>query len=310
MSSGHVNERQTTITKTTSCQGVGVHTGAPVTITLKPSEPYTGIHFVRTDVEANVAIVPARYDAVTETTLGTTITNEFGTSVATVEHLMAALWGCGIDNVTIEIDGPEVPIMDGSSEPFIFLIECAGIRRFEAPRQWIEVDRTIAVRDGDSFAMIEPYDGFTLDVEIDFAHQVIGRQCGFYDFSKVTFRQLLSRARTFGFETDVQKLRSMGLARGGSLDNAVVIGQNKILNEDGLRFNDEFVRHKALDCLGDYFLLGAHLRGAVTTSRPGHGINNKLMRAVMEEMGDAVAQHMLHSPAHMTAPADISKQIH
>lgn len=300
-------QHQKTLARPVSCQGVGVHSGAQVTLTLNPAAENSGIVFQRTDVKKPISFVPARYDAVTETTLGTTIANEHGTSVATIEHLVAGLWGSGVDNVLITLNGPEVPIMDGSSEPFVFLVECAGLVEQEAMRNEIVIEKTIAVREGDSFAMIEPHHGFTLDIEIEFAHQAIGRQRARYDFSQVTFRQMLARARTFGFESDVKKLRAMGLARGGSLDNAVVIGQKNILNEDGLRFADEFVRHKALDCVGDYFLLNGRLQGAVTTSRPGHGINNKLMRAIMEEIQASETQTVASEtkdsvalPAHAT----------
>lgn len=296
---------QKTLARPVSCQGVGVHSGAPVLLTLNPAPEGSGIVFQRSDVETAVSLVPARFDLVTETTLGTTITNQHGTSVATIEHLVAALWGAGVDNVLISLNGPEVPIMDGSSEPFVFLVECAGLKEQTAMRHEIVIEKTIAVREGDSYAMVEPHHGFTLDIEIEFAHKAIGRQRARYDFSQVTFRQMLSRARTFGFESDVKKLRSMGLARGGSLDNAVVIGQKNILNEDGLRFRDEFVRHKALDCVGDYFLLNGRLQGAVTTSRPGHGINNKLMRAIMEELAAPVSAQkasIIEEPASLSLP--------
>jgi UDP-3-O-[3-hydroxymyristoyl] N-acetylglucosamine deacetylase len=240
-------------------------------------------------------VVHATYDAVVETTLGTTIANKHGVTVSTIEHLMAAIWGAGIDNARIELDGPEVPIMDGSSEPFIFLLECAGRVQQRATRRVIELLKEVRVEEGGSVASIKPSEGFVLEVEIAFNHPLIATQKARYDFSETTFKQSLARARTFGFARDVEKMRSMGLALGGSLHNAIVVGEHDIMNEGGLRYADEFVRHKALDCVGDYFLAGAQLQGEIVTSRPGHGINNKLLRAIFADasnyriIGDAVA---------------------
>lgn len=277
---------QKTIKSIIECTGVALHTGAQTTIRLIPADADTGIVFRRTDIAADSDIsrlVPASYDLVVDTRLCTVISNSAGVKVATIEHLMSALWGCGVDNAIIEIDGPEVPIMDGSADPFVFLIECAGIAEQQAPRRYIQIVKPVTFRDGEGFATIEPHHGFAMDVEIAFDHAVIGRQKASYDFSRTSFKQMISRARTFGFAQDVERLREAGLARGGSLDNAVVVGDDAVLNEEGLRFPDEFVRHKALDCLGDYFLAGHRLLGKVTTLRPGHGLNNKLLRALLAD---------------------------
>ncbi len=275
--------KQKTLNSVVRCSGVGLHSGKMVQMALCPAEANMGIVFVRTDIDEGDgarALVQARYHYVTDTMLGTTIENMYGVRVSTIEHLMAALWGMGVDNAVVEINGPEVPIMDGSSDPFVFLIECAGLVEQDALRRVMKVTRAITVNEGDSTLTILPHDGFVLDVEIAFAHDVISNQKAEYDFSKVTFRQMLSRARTFGFARDVERLQAIGLARGGSLNNAVVIGDDRVLNEDGLRFDDEFVRHKALDCVGDFFLAGMRLQGQVIAYKPGHGINNKLLKAL------------------------------
>jgi UDP-3-O-[3-hydroxymyristoyl] N-acetylglucosamine deacetylase len=276
------NVFQHTVAAEVSCVGVSLHTGDMVNMTIRPAAANTGIVFVRTDVEQH-AQVPARYDAVVETTLGTTIANKHGVTVSTIEHVMAALWGADIDNARIELDGAEVPIMDGSSEPFVFLLDCAGKVQQRAVRQRIEVLREVSVEEGSSRATIAPNEGFALNVEIAFNHKLIATQKANYDFTRTSFKQSLARARTFGFARDVEKMRSMGLALGGSLHNAIVIGEEEILNEGGLRYADEFVRHKALDCVGDYFLSGAPIDGVVTTTRPGHGVNNKLLRALFAD---------------------------
>lgn len=270
---------QHTVAAEVSCVGVALHTGDMVNMTIRPALANSGISFVRKDMDAN-NVVHAGYDAVCETTLGTTITNKHGVTVSTIEHVMAALWGAGIDNARIELDAAEVPIMDGSSEPFVFLLDCAGRVQQGATRRVIEILREVSVEEGHSRAKISPHDGFVLDVEIAFNHPLIATQKASYDFSDTSFKQSLSRARTFGFARDVENMRSMGLALGGSLHNAVVLGEQDILNNGGLRYADEFVRHKALDCVGDYFLVGGNIRGRVETFRPGHGINNKLLRAI------------------------------
>ena len=277
------SSHQHTLKTHISCAGVGLHSGETVSMTLMPAEPGMGIVFKRTDVSAPVSYIHARHEYVTDTMLGTTITNEHGISVSTIEHLMAALWGAGVDNAYIELSAPEVPIMDGSSEPFSFLIDCAGLEKQALPRAYIRILKPVSVKEGQSSASLVPADHFKLSIEIDFTHRAIARQVAQYDFSEVSFKQALARARTFGFAHEVEKMRQHGLARGGSLANAIVVGDTGILNDEGLRFHDEFVRHKALDCVGDYFLCGARIIGESVTVRPGHCINNKLMRALMTD---------------------------
>ncbi len=279
--------KQTTLANKVSCSGVGLHSGRIVNMTLYPSKADNGIVFKRLDVKGDGALVPARFDAVCETRLGTTIRNRAGVTVSTIEHLMAALWGAGVDNALVELDGPEVPIMDGSSEPFMFMIECARVVELKKARHILRVLKAVEVRDGQSVARIEPNkegdEGCVLGIEIQFDNAMINQQSSRYDFREVTFKQTLSRARTFGFEHEVEALREKGLALGGSLDNAVVVGEDKILNEEGLRYTDEFVRHKALDCLGDLFLAGLRIDGRFTFMRPGHCINNALLRALLAD---------------------------
>ncbi len=286
---------QTSLIHSVTCTGVALHSGAQVSMTLHPAAANHGIVFKRSDMQGDKAFVPATYDAVCDTRLGTTITNDYGVKVMTVEHVMAALWGCAVDNCLIELQGPEIPIMDGSSEPFVFLIECAGIDVLDAPRQILEVLRTIAVEEGGSTAVLAPSESTTLDITIHFDHDHIGTQRAEYDFSHTSFKQALCRARTFGFASDVEAMRAAGLAQGGSLANAVVLSETGILNEEGLRYADEFVRHKALDCMGDYYLCGHFIRGAITTFRPGHGINNVLMRALM---ADAANYQLIPADVH------------
>lgn len=279
----HAVDNQHTISQSVTCVGVGLHSGEPVHMTLHPAAIDHGIVFKRTDVTKDSGLIPVRHDGVVDTRLGTTLANEHGVTIATIEHLMAALWGCGVDNILIELDGPEVPIMDGSSEPFIFQIETAGIREQKAARRAIRILKPVTAKIGDAEVTLEPYDGFAIDISIDFEHKAISRQVATYDFSRMTFKHMLSRARTFGFEHEVEMLRKMGLARGGSLHNAIVIGEDGVLNREGLRFNDEFVRHKALDAIGDLYLAGAPLLCRVKASRPGHSVNNQVLRALFED---------------------------
>jgi UDP-3-O-[3-hydroxymyristoyl] N-acetylglucosamine deacetylase len=285
---------QTTLQNPITCVGVGLHSGKDVRLTVMPAAAGHGIVFKRLDVTPEQALVPARYNLVAETRLGTTIRNQFGVGVSTIEHLMAALWGAGVDNALVELDGPEVPIMDGSSEPFTFMLECAGVKALAAPRRILKLLKTVEVSEGGSTASVSPNtegdEGCVIDITIDFGDQVIRRQSARYDFRDVTFKQALSRARTFGFEHEVDAMRKSGLALGGSLDNAIVVGKDRILNEGGLRFGDEFVRHKALDCIGDLYLAGVRMDGAFRFVRPGHGINNKLLRAVFADSSSYIIQ--------------------
>lgn len=294
---------QHTLGKTVSTSGIGLHSGEMVKLTLRPSSPGTGIIFRRRDVASYKAEVRALYSAVCETTLGTTLRNEYGVSVATVEHLMAALWGCGVDNVIVELDAPEVPIMDGSSEPFIALIERAGVMSQGVVRREIEVLETLTFREGESVIRLEPATHFSLQVEIDFPNTLIGRQSYVFSEPASGFKSLLSEARTFGMASDLPRMHAMGLARGGSLENAILVDGNRVVNEEGLRFDDEFVRHKALDCIGDLFLAGYRLKARVTAYRPGHGVNNKALRALFD---DASAWRFVSAagmPARAAKPA-------
>jgi UDP-3-O-[3-hydroxymyristoyl] N-acetylglucosamine deacetylase len=269
---------QHTLAKSVSCKGIGLHAGLPVNMKLHPAPENHGIIFVRNDVKGFSPIIDADYRNVSSTSLGTTLSNQDGTIVSTVEHLMAALWGCNIDNAIIEINGPEIPIMDGSSEPFVFLIECAGTVAQKAGRKVVEVLKKVTVTEGDKFVTIEPASSFSVNMEIDFASKAISNQKCRFSSDDVSFKTDLSRARTFGFEHEVENLRKLGFARGGSLDNAVVVSGDRVLNKDGLRYANEFVRHKVLDAIGDFYLAGAYLMGKCVGYRSGHGLNNQLLR--------------------------------
>ena len=274
---------QRTLKSAIHCKGVGLHSGAPINMTLLPADADTGIRFRRVDLKNGAREIQARYDLVTDTRMCTTITNEHGGSVATIEHLMAALAGCGVDNVVVELDGPEVPVMDGSSEPFVFLIDCAGTVEQAVERRVIRVKRAVTVTHGASTATLEPGERFTMAMGIDFDSKAIGRQEISLEVSDLTFKRELSQARTFGFLHEVEAMRAAGLARGGSLDNAVVIDGEEVMNAEGLRYDDEFVRHKALDCVGDLALAGGPILGHFKGTRPGHAINNELLRAVFAD---------------------------
>lgn len=285
--------RQTTLNHPVSMSGIGVHSGLPVHVVLKPAPAETGIVFRRTDLAEGCAPgadrIAARYHAVTDTRLGTTITNEHGTSVSTVEHLLAALAGLGVDNAEIEISSPEVPIMDGSAAPFVFLIECAGLRTLPVLRRVIKILKPVAVEEEGKRAELTPHDGFAIDLEIDFPSAAVRRQR--FDIAlddPAAFKAHVARARTFGFLHEVEYLRRQGLARGGSLENAVVIDGDVILNKEGLRFSDEFVRHKVLDVVGDLALAGAPILGRFHGQRSGHGLNNALLRAMFADASSHV----------------------
>lgn len=275
--------RQHTLKNSIYCSGIGLHSGAKVAMSLHPADPDSGIVFKRGDLTGAEALIPARFDRVVDTRMCTTLGNDAGKTVSTVEHLMAALAGCGVDNAVVEVSGAEVPIMDGSSEPFVFLIDCAGVVEQRAPRRAVQVLKPITVEDGPVTARIEPWAGSSISVELDFETSVIGRKSMFVDLLAGRFREDLSRARTFGFLHEVEALKAAGLARGGSLDNAVVISGNKVMNEDGLRYDDECARHKALDCIGDLYLAGMPLIGHFHGVRPGHAINNRLLRELFAD---------------------------
>ena len=239
--------------------------------------------FRRTDISGGGAEIPARWDHVVDTTMCTVLGNEDGVTISTVEHLLAALSGCGIDNAVIEINGPEVPVMDGSAEPFVFLIECAGTLKQDAPRRAIRVLKTVSVTEGSSTATLTPGKGFSIDFQIDFDSRAISQQALSVGLGDGSFKKEICRARTFGFLDEVEQLRAAGLARGGSLDNAVVVSGDEILNEEGLRYDDEFVRHKILDAVGDLYLAGGFIQGAFTGDCSGHAINNRLLHALFAD---------------------------
>jgi UDP-3-O-[3-hydroxymyristoyl] N-acetylglucosamine deacetylase len=273
---------QQTLAHAVECVGIGLHSGMSVTMTLHPAPPHHGIVFRRLDVEDDRDI-PARFDRVVDTRLCTTLGNGAGVTVGTVEHLMAAFAGLGVDNARVDLDGPEVPIMDGSSAPFVFLIECTGLTEQAAPRRVVRVLKDVAVADGPTEVSLAPGQCLTLDCEIDFKSAAVARQALTLPLVNGAFRRELSRARTFGFLEDVEKLRALGLARGGSLENAIVVDAGRILNAEGLRYDDEFVRHKALDALGDLYLAGAMVIGAFRGLRSGHGANNRLLRTLFAD---------------------------
>ena len=262
--------------------GVGVHTGKRTRLSIRPAAPGHGIVFVRTDIKDRDNRVPVSGEAVVKTQLGTVIANAAGVEVATIEHLMSALCILGVDNVLVELDGPEVPIMDGSALPFVQLLDRAGFRRQEAPQRYIEILEPIMVDEGDGkTAALLPCDRFEMFFEIDFPGTPIGRQSVDVVMDEETYRREIMSARTFGFAHEVEYLRSIGLARGGSLENAVVIDGERILNAEGLRFADEFVRHKALDAVGDLYVLGMPMLARFEGRKAGHHINNLLVRALL-----------------------------
>lgn len=274
---------QQTLKDSIHCTGTGLHSGERVQLALVPARPDTGVVFRRTDVSGRMRDIPARYDMVADTRMCSTIANPDGVSVATIEHLMAALAGCDIDNVIVELSGPEVPAMDGSAEPFVFLIECAGVAIQDAPRRAVRVLRPVSVEESGNYAELRPSDGFSIDVSIEFDNTAIGIQSLRTEVRQSSFKRDIARARTFGFLQEVEALRSAGLGLGGSLDNAVIINGDRVMNEDGLRYADEFVRHKVLDCIGDLALVGAPLLAHVVAFRPGHRLNNMLLRALFSD---------------------------
>lgn len=274
--------RQKTLKRDVECGGVALHSGDLVNMRICAAAPNSGIRFRRTDRVSSINEIDARYDNVIDTRLCTSIANEYEVKVSTIEHLMAALSGSEIDNAVVELDGEEVPVMDGSAAPFIALIERAGIIEQNLPRKTIRVLRTVSVQDGSKFLKFEPADRAVINLEIDFDCESIGRQSLAVPISKAAFHDDVANARTFGFLHEVQALRAAGLARGGSLENAVVLSGGKVLNEEGLRHSDEFVRHKILDCIGDLYLAGAPIIGAVSGSCSGHALNNDLLFALFE----------------------------
>lgn len=278
----HTTVKQKTLKSAISCTGIGLHSGEKVTMTLHPANPDFGIVFRRSDVSGEGVEIAATHDAVVDTRLCTTIGAQ-GKSIGTVEHLMAALAGMGIDNALIEVGGTEVPVMDGSAAPFLFLIECAGVVEQDASRKAIRVLKSVSIVDGDKSACLEPASGFSLDYQIDFSNPVIGRQSMTVNLTDGVFKDEISRARTFGFLHEAEALWAAGLAKGASLDNAVVVSGDRILNEDGLRFDDECVRHKILDAVGDLYMAGAPILGHYAGQRASHALNNKVLRALFAD---------------------------
>ena len=275
--------KQQTIKHSISCVGIGVHSGKLTSLSLYPAPEDSGITFIRTDIKNHNNKVSACYKSVSKTRLGTTIQNTDKVEIATIEHLMAALWGFNIDNIIIELDGPEIPIMDGSSEKFLFMLECAGTQTQDKPRKYIELLKEISIKDGDSVTKLYPSDHLSIEAEISFDNSLVPKQK--YNFSSKTssFKHEISRARTFGFEKDAEILKQHGFARGASLDNVIVISGDKILNKDGLRYKDEFVRHKLLDLIGDFYLAGAQINAHIETFKPGHTINNKVLHTILSD---------------------------
>ncbi len=275
--------RQRTLKTAIRATGVGLHTGEKVYMTLRPAPENAGIVFRRVDLDPPVDI-PGDAELVGETMLGTTLIKD-GVKVATVEHLMSALAGLGIDNVIVDLSAPEVPIMDGSAGPFVFLLQSAGIEEQNAPKRFIRIKRKVRVEDGDKWAELTPFNGFKVNFRIAFNHPVFNKlsQTASIDFSSTSFLKEVSRARTFCFLRDVETLRGQNLTLGGSMDNAIVLDDYRILNEDGLRYANEFVIHKILDAIGDVYLLGHSLVGEFTANKSGHGLNNKLLRALLAD---------------------------
>jgi len=272
---------QRTLRNVIRAKGVGLHSGERVYLTLRPAPPDTGILFRRIDLDPPVEIA-AKLDNVGDTRLSTTLSAD-DVRVSTVEHLLSALSGLGIDNAVVDLSAAEVPIMDGSAGPFVFLIQSAGIEEQRVPKRFLRVLKSVEVRDGDKWARFSPYAGFKVDFTIDFNHPLFrgrSRQAEI-DFAKTSYVREVSRARTFGFMRDIERLRENSLALGGSLDNAVVLDDYRVVNEDGLRYSDEFVKHKMLDAVGDLYLLGHNLIGAFTGYKSGHALNNCLLRKLM-----------------------------
>jgi UDP-3-O-[3-hydroxymyristoyl] N-acetylglucosamine deacetylase len=275
--------KQRTLKNAIRATGIGLHSGEKVYLTLRPAPVDTGIIFVRTDLEPAVEIV-AKAINVGDTTLSTSLSNG-DVKVSTVEHLLSAMAGLGIDNVYVELSAAEVPIMDGSAGPFVFLLQSAGIEEQEKAKQYIRITKLVTVTDGDKSASFKPYNGFKVSFTIDFDHPLFDseNQVASLDFSTTSFVKEVSRARTFGFMRDIEYLRSQNLALGGSVNNAIVVDDYRVLNEDGLRYDDEFVKHKILDAVGDLYLLGHSLIGEYVGVKSGHGLNNALLRALLDQ---------------------------
>jgi UDP-3-O-[3-hydroxymyristoyl] N-acetylglucosamine deacetylase len=285
MTSGWYGGRQTTLREQVTVAGIGVHSGSPVTLTLHPAEPHAGITFLRCATAGQPdRELKAHYRAVTATEFATVLGDHHGPAVSTTEHVLAALRGLGVDNVIVEVDGAEVPIMDGSAAPFVAAIDQAGLTTQQAPRRCIQVLKPVRVGKNGCYGELRPYlRGLRIEVEIEFDHPLIGRQSYHVDVAPNTFRRELARARTFGFMRDVAKLWNAGYALGASFENTVVVAEDRVLNPEGMRFTDEFVRHKAVDAIGDLALAGAPLLGAYRSVRGGHKLNHAVLTALMAD---------------------------
>jgi UDP-3-O-[3-hydroxymyristoyl] N-acetylglucosamine deacetylase len=296
--------QQRTLKSLIRATGVGLHSGVKVTMTLRPAAPDTGIVFRRIDLDPTVELRADPF-AVGDTRLASCLERD-GVRIATVEHLMSALSGLGIDNAWVDVDAAEIPIMDGSAAPFVFLIQSAGIEEQKAAKKFIRVKKPVRVEDGDKWAELTPYDGFRLTFSIVFSHPVFDKSnpSVTVDFAEHSYVREVARARTFGFMQDVETMRSQGLALGGSLENAIVMDEYRVLNADGLRYGDEFVKHKVLDAVGDLYLLGHPLLGAFSAHKSGHALNNKLLRALL---ADRTAWEMVSFERIEDAPASVAR---
>jgi UDP-3-O-[3-hydroxymyristoyl] N-acetylglucosamine deacetylase len=301
--------KQRTLKNVIRATGVGLHTGAKVYLTLRPAAPDTGIVFRRVDLEPPVDI-PARAENVGDTRLSTTLTKD-GARISTVEHLLSAFAGLGIDNAYVDVSAAEVPIMDGSAGPFVFLIQSAGVEEQNVAKRFIRIKRPVEVREGDKTARFEPFNGFKVSFGIDFDHPAMSEESrrSVIDFSSTSFVKEVSRARTFGFLRDIEMLRENGLALGGSMDNAIVVDDFRVLNEDGLRYEDEFVKHKILDAIGDLYLLGHSLIGAFSGYKSGHELNNRLLKTLItqpETWEEVTFEDAERAPISYMKPAHVS----
>ncbi|MCI0505708.1 MAG: UDP-3-O-acyl-N-acetylglucosamine deacetylase [Gammaproteobacteria bacterium] len=274
---------QKTLSQPITYVGIGLHTGCKAAMVVRPAEPDSGINFLRKDAPPGKGFIAARWYDVVETHMSTVLGNQYGVTISTVEHLMAALHGCGVDNALIEIDGPEIPIMDGSSHPFVTMIEKSGTVNQPALRKAIWLQRRISVKDNDKEAALIPSSIPSITVDIDFPDSAVGKQTYTVQLVNEAFRADISRARTFGFAKDIERLQKLGLARGGSLHNAILVDGDRIVNAEGLRYKDEFVRHKILDTLGDLALIGIPIYASYYGKKPGHTINNALLHKLFEE---------------------------
>ena len=290
---GHWNQR--TVAKRVSCTGVGLHSGKPATLTFAPAAADAGISFVRMDLGVEI---PARNEHVADTMLSTNLANG-AARIHTVEHVLAALHGMGIDNCRVEVDGPEIPILDGSAAPFVCLVHEAGVQVQRAGKRWIVIEQAVEVRDGDKLARLEPAEAFSVEFTADFDHPLITNQSFRATLGDRTFEREVARARTFCFRRDIERMQAAGLAKGGSLANAIVVDEFSILNPEGLRFPDEFARHKVLDAIGDLALLGLPVLGTLTAVKSGHAMNQALVRKVL---ADPASHRVVRLSADAEAP--------